>query len=105
MTLVDLRLIHVTVVIVETLHLGEDLVRHLVQRSHCVWCDAHLYVVQTPDDRLKLSVVYAVQRLDYLEVVLRLLVFLKRGFDWRKVFLVTHVYVIEKRTLAREEGA
>ncbi len=103
MALGGVRLVLTLAVLIVALHLADDLVGHLVERRHLVRRDAHLDVVELPDDGLELAVVNAVERLDHLQVVSLALVLLDGRLDRRKVLLVTNVDVVQEGALSGEE--
>jgi len=84
----------VFVVLVERLHLLQDLIGHLMEGSHLVWSDRDLNVIQLAHYRLELHVVDTVQRFDHQKIIFLLLVFFYRCLDGCKMFLVAHVDVV-----------
>lgn len=97
--------LRVLLVLVERHHLVQNWFGHRVQGGQLVRSDCHLHIVQFSDDWLELRVVNSIQWLDHLQVIILLLVFVNRGFDWSKVLLITEVNVIEQGTLAWQECA
>ncbi len=90
----NIVVVMVFVVLVERLHLLQDLIGDLVQGSHLVWSDRDLNVIQLAHYRLELHIVDTVQRFDHQKIILLLLVFLYRCLDRCKMFLVAHVDVV-----------
>lgn len=84
----------VLVVLVERLHLLQDLIGDLMEGSHLVWSDRDLNVIQLAHYRLEFHVVDTVERFDHQKIILLLLVFFYRCFDGCKMFLVAHVDVV-----------
>lgn len=84
----------VFVVLVERLHLLQDLIGDLMQGGHLVRSDRDLNIIQLAHYRLEFHVVDTVQRFDHQKIILLLLVFLYRCLYRCKMFLVTHVDVI-----------
>lgn len=84
----------VFVVLVERLHLLQDLIGDLMQGGHLVRSDRDLNIIQLAHYRLELHVVDTVQRFDHQKIILLLLVFLYRCLYRCKMFLVTHVDVV-----------
>ena len=92
------------VVFVERLHLLKHLIGYSVQWSHLIRCYRHFDVVQLPNNWLNFRVVNAIEWLNYLQVFFVLFIFFYGCFDWRKVFLVTNIYMVQKWTLSRKES-
>ena len=84
----------VFVVLVERLHLLQDLIGDLMQGGHLVRSDRDLNIIQLAHYRLELHVVDTVQRFDHQKIILLLLVFLYRCLYRCKMFLVTHIDVV-----------
>jgi|694.fasta_scaffold99855_3 hypothetical protein len=79
--------------------MGENLIRDLPYWSHRVRSNSHFYVIKFSYYWLKLLILYTIHRFNNLQVVLSLLVFLYRHFDWCEVFLVAYINVIEQWAL------
>ena len=96
--------VHVLLILVEADHLVEDLLSDGIDWSQLERCDSHLHIWEAPYNWLDLSVIDTVKRFYHHQVIFLLLVFHNSGLYRCEVFLVGQINVIQKRTLAWQEG-
>ena len=70
----DVLVAYVFLVLIERDHLGQDLLGDLVDRSQCEWSDCHLHICQASDDRLNLTIIDSIERLNYHQIIFLLCV-------------------------------
>lgn len=87
-------------ILVEIHHLGQKLVRNLVEGSHLVRSDSYLDSWKLSHDGLKLRIVYSSERLDNLKIIVDNFLLIYCLFHRCEMFLIRQIYMVEKWTLA-----
>ena len=91
-------------VLVEADHRLKDLLGDSIDWSQLEWCNSDLHVAQFTDNRLDLSVIDTIQRLDYHKIVLLLGIFHNGRFDWSEMLLVRKIDMVQQWALSWQES-